>query len=111
MGLRSAIAEIDVLLGRQSRSKAESERLDQLSEAVRAYEQRRFPVPPLSPAERLRHLLDIHGMDTQQLAAATGVKRSVLEEVLKGTGKFKEADARRLADHYSLELTAFLNAQ
>ena len=106
--LALAITEIDELLGRARRSKAESERLDQLSDAVRAYERKHMPVRPRSASERLRNLIELHETTTQQLAAATGVKWSILEDVLKGSGTFGGEDAQLLAEHFTLDAAAFL---
>lgn len=105
--LALAMAEIDFLLNRRRRSKAESDRLDQLGEAVRSYERKHFPVKPRSPGERLRYLLEIHETNVEELSVSTGVSKSLLQGLLDGTEKLPETDAATLADHFALEADAF----
>jgi antitoxin component HigA of HigAB toxin-antitoxin module len=108
--LRAAIAEIDELLGRPRRSRAESRRLEVLSDAVRAYEQEHLPVAERSVAERLRSLFEIHGVGVAALAETTGIPQASLAGVLGGTAKFTQEEAERLGQHFGLEPAAFLDA-
>jgi antitoxin component HigA of HigAB toxin-antitoxin module len=108
--LLAAIGEIDDLLSRSRRSQAESRRLEELSDAVRAYEQKNLPVAERSIAQRLRYLLEIHGVGVAEIAETAGISQASLTGVLRGTAKFNQEEAERLGKHFGLEPATFLDA-
>jgi antitoxin component HigA of HigAB toxin-antitoxin module len=106
--LREAMAEIDSLLGRRNRTKTESTRLGVLSDAVRDYERAKMPVARRSPAERLRTLLELHGMESKRLAVEADIRPEAIDAILAG-GEPSEPDATALARFFALDATAFRN--
>jgi HTH-type transcriptional regulator/antitoxin HigA len=81
--LDRATAEIGELL-MLDRDGAQEARLDALTDAVEAYEDEHYPMPPVSDAEMLRHLIEARGSSVGHVAASTGIDPARLEDVLAG---------------------------
>src|SRR4051794_36379992 len=59
--LDRAIAIIDALIDQDKLSPDEEDYLDVLSDLVKKYETEHHPIPPVSDAEMLRHLIEARG--------------------------------------------------
>jgi antitoxin component HigA of HigAB toxin-antitoxin module len=105
--LDRAIEELDRLLDKRARTPGDNRKVDSLGLAIREYEQRNYPEKNLDSKEQLIHLLTIHGLTTHALSEATGVNQSKLEAHLKGDRCFNGADAKKLADYFSLNASTF----
>jgi HTH-type transcriptional regulator/antitoxin HigA len=83
--LDRAIAVIDALVVRMSHlAPAERDYLDILSDIVEKYESEIYPEPDVPPHVMLRELITLRGATQVEVAHATGIRESVLSELLRG---------------------------
>lgn len=82
----TALEEVDQLMRRYWRTPDEglAEQLDQLAEAIEAYEEFHFPFPKPTPAEVLQHLIEERGQPPEQFAAAVGLPAEDITSILSG---------------------------
>src|SRR5260370_36533940 len=84
--LTRAIERIDKLLDQgDALSKEDENELECLSDLVRAYEQKHFPVPAVGNREILTYLLEMKGITLKQLTAATGISYQTWLRIQNGT--------------------------
>jgi HTH-type transcriptional regulator/antitoxin HigA len=79
----AALAAIEKLWGAASGT-PEGDRLDVLLILVAAYESEHHPVPPPSPLDAVRFVMEQKGMSQADLARMIGVSKSKISEVLHG---------------------------
>jgi antitoxin component HigA of HigAB toxin-antitoxin module len=108
--LDRAVRKIDALLDRADKLSPEERReLDRLSGVVRRYEEKHLPVPAQAPGELLQFLLEANELSVEELAGATGVAASTLAAVVAGEEALDLACARKIAQHFCLNESAFVN--
>ncbi len=106
--LDRAIEAIDELLDKGSaRSKAEEDRLEELSESVHRYEQTHHPIQIPPTVELFRSLLAARQLTARSLARETGIPVSVMAAILRGERQATTDEARILARYFSLEPSFF----
>jgi len=91
----------------QSLSSKEQAVLKELTEQVRDYEQAHFPMPEISNAAILNHLLQSNEMTPGQLAEATGVSGLIIAALLRGDAKMSPSHASKIARHFKLRSDVF----
>ena len=71
--LDRAIAMIDSLIDQDQLDADEDDDLDVLGDLVQRYEQEHHPLPPVSDADMLRHLIESREVTEADVAAKTGI--------------------------------------
>lgn len=82
-----AMAEIESLLakGFDNLTEAEDARLDELSDAVEAWESKEYPMPLQSDfKDILFYVMEIKGYNQTQLSSELEISNSLLSEILRG---------------------------
>jgi HTH-type transcriptional regulator/antitoxin HigA len=107
--LDEAIAVIDKLLSRRKPlDPQEQEYLDSLSHEVERYEAEAHPMPAVSDAALLRHLIEAREGTLSEVAAATGIALSTLSSVLSGKRSLNRKHIEKLAPYFGVEPGVFL---
>jgi HTH-type transcriptional regulator / antitoxin HigA len=104
--LMQAIAVINTLITR-ALDDAERDYLDVLSDIVEKYESDERPMPPVSDAEMLRHLIEARDITQTQLAADTSVSNSVISEVLNGRRRLTRKQVSLMAKYFGVSPSVF----
>jgi HTH-type transcriptional regulator / antitoxin HigA len=106
--LSDALAVIDKLLDQKRLTAEERDYLDVLSSLVERYERERHPLPPVSDAQMLRHLIEAKNVTQVQVARATGIAESTISAVLAGTRRLNREHIEQLARYFHVGARAFL---
>ena len=107
----AAGAVIDKLVGREDLTPGQRDYLEALVHFMRDYEQSRYAekLSRLAPAQLLRHLMTENDMSTSDLGAVLG-SRGLASEVLNGKRSLSKRLITRLATHFGVDPTLFLDA-
>jgi HTH-type transcriptional regulator/antitoxin HigA len=97
--LGRAIEVIDSLIIRGDLDSGEQDYLDILTDIVEKYEAAEHPMPQVSDAVMLRHLIDARGITQSKLATAVKIPMSTISEVLN--------DKRRLNRNHIAVISKF----
>jgi HTH-type transcriptional regulator/antitoxin HigA len=107
---RRAIATLDRLSDRgNSRTAAETEYLLALAVFVEKYEEEHHPIPPVSGADMLRHLIETRQKTLREFAAGTGLADSTISEIVAGKRKLSVKQVEALARFFKVKAAVFLN--
>ena len=104
--LMQAIAVINSLITR-ALDDGEQDYLDVLSDIVEKYEADEQPMPPVSDAQMLRHLIEARGIKQARLAADTGVLDSTISEVLNGKRQLTRKQVAIMANYFGVNAAVF----
>jgi antitoxin component HigA of HigAB toxin-antitoxin module len=108
--LDEAVAVLDKLLGRRKAlDPQEQDYFDSLSHAIERYEAEAVPMPAVSGAAMLRHLIEARDASLSQVAAGTGVALSTLSSVLNGARELNLNHIKLLAPYFGVEPAVFLD--
>jgi HTH-type transcriptional regulator/antitoxin HigA len=99
--LTAALAVIDRLVKRLTRSVAEDVYLAAVTDLVEPYENAHVALPPVTGVEPLRYLMEETGLTQADLAPLFGAL-SIMSEVLSGTW--------RLVAHFGLPVSVLIDA-
>ncbi len=78
-----------------------------LTERIATYEARHTPFENPTPAKLLEYLLDERGVTQQEVAVATGIQQSNLNQMIKGKRKLTTEHVKRLAQYFKMEPSVF----
>jgi HTH-type transcriptional regulator / antitoxin HigA len=106
--LDRAIEMIDSLIIRGDLEAGEQDYLDILTDIVERYEQVAHPMPPVSDAALLRHLIDARGVTQSKLAADVKIPMSTISEVLSGKRRLNRNHIAVLAKYFGVSSAAFM---
>ena len=106
--LDAALAVIDQLLDQKRLVREEQDYLDVLSGLVERYEKEQHPMPPVSDAEMLRHLIQAKDVTQVQVARATGIAESTISAVLAGGRRLRREHIEKLTRYFHVGVRAFL---
>jgi HTH-type transcriptional regulator/antitoxin HigA len=104
--LMQAIAVINALVAR-ALDDGGRDYLDVLPDIVEKYETDGHPMPPVSDAEMLRHLIEARGIKQAGLAADTGVPDSTISEVLNGRRQLTGKQVATMARYFGVNPGVF----
>ncbi|HEY7022470.1 MAG TPA: helix-turn-helix domain-containing protein [Ktedonobacterales bacterium] len=107
--LSAALAVIDGLVEKPARSVAENVYLAALTDLVEIYENAHVALPPVTGVEALRYLMEENGLTQADLAPLFGAP-SIISEALSGKRRIALTHARRLAAHFGLPVSVFIDA-
>jgi HTH-type transcriptional regulator/antitoxin HigA len=105
--LDRAIKVIDSLIDCPSRNADQDDYLSVLSDLVEAYEEKHYPMPEVSDARMLRHLIEAKGVSQTKVARATGIANSTISAVLKGVRQLTREHIGQLAKYFHVDPGAF----
>jgi len=105
--LDDAVRMVDVLLDRRDLAPEEEDYLEVLGDLVERYETEVHPMPPVSDAEVLRHLLEAKGVGRIELCAVTGIADSTISDVLKGKRSLNRGHIGKLARYFKVSPNVF----
>ncbi len=98
---------IDALVDQAELSPAEQEMLSLLGDLMLAWEQDRYELPAVSPAETIRALLEAHGLRQGDLVGAVFPTKSVASAVLTGRRRLTYEHVDMLAHFFHVSPAAF----
>ena len=101
-----AIAVIRPLLAR-ALDEGEQDYLDVLSDLVEKYEAAEHPMPRVSDADMLRHLIGARDITQAKLAADVGIPDSTVSEVLAGKRRLTRKHIGVLAKYFGVSPNVF----
>ncbi len=102
-----ALAQLEELMTPQPEM-AESMLIEVLSTLVEAYESRELPLPKVTPAAMLQHLLAERAVRPAELARQTRIPPATISNVLAGRRNISRQNAVRLGDYFGVSPVAFL---
>lgn len=106
-----ALSQVDKIMRRGPKlPRAESELVEVLATLIENYEAITHPTPQVSPAARLAHLIEARGITKADLAAATGIPRSTITNVIAGRRKLSTANVARLASYFNVATGDFIES-
>jgi HTH-type transcriptional regulator/antitoxin HigA len=107
--LDQAIAVIDKLLSRRKPlDLQEKDYLESLSHEVERYEEEAHPMPAVSDAGMLRHLIEAKDVKLSEAAEAADIAVSTLSSILSGKRKLNRSHIEKLAPYFGVEPAVFL---
>lgn len=106
--LDAAQRVIDRLLRRGKLSPQEQGYLEVLGRMVEAYEAVAYPVPEVSDAAMLRHLIDARDVTLSTVAEEAGIAVSTLSAILSGGRQLNRTHIEKLAQYFSVDPGVFL---
>jgi HTH-type transcriptional regulator/antitoxin HigA len=108
--LDTAIAVVDRLLSRRKPlAPPEQDYLESLSHEIERYEAVAHPMPAVSGAAMLRHLVEARGVTLSKLAEETGIAVSTLSAVLNHRRNLNLTHIEKLAPYFGVEPSVFLD--
>lgn len=107
--LAKAIKMVDSLIAKKSLTRGEQDYLDVLTDIVERYEEDFHPMPPVSDAEMLRHLIEARGIKQDKLAKETGISGSTISNVLNGSRKLTRSHIMTMAAFFGVSAAVFMN--
>ena len=108
---RELVAAIDMLkalLIRGDLAPGEQDYLDVLTDLIGAYEDETHPMPEVSDAAMLGHLIDARGVTQSRLSAEVGISMSTISEVLHGKRQLNRKQITSLAQYFKVDPGVFL---
>jgi HTH-type transcriptional regulator / antitoxin HigA len=100
--LNDAIEMMDSLLAKEELAPGEQDYLDVLTDLVELYEEQTIPMPAVSDAAMLRHLIEARRITQAKLAQETGVAMSTISNVLNGRRTLTRSHIGTLATFFSV---------
>lgn len=106
---RRTLRQIDGLIRKVKRSRAEDDLLELLATLVEQYEIRRgHTVPSLSPRDRLAALIEARQLTQGQLSRGSHVPSATIHEILSGRRGISRTNAVRLAKFFDVPTDEFI---
>ncbi len=107
--LDDAVTVLDRLLARKKPLDQQEEGYrDSLSHEIRRYEEANIPMPSVSGAAMLRHLIEAREATLSEVAGATGIAVSTLSSVLGGKRALNLGHIDKLAPFFGVGRGVFL---
>src|SRR5579871_6021437 len=100
--LDDALAVIDSLLDAGTPDAASRDYLDVLSDLVERFEDEHVPMPAVSDADMLRHLMEAKVVAQARVAREVGIAESTVSEVLAGRRRLTRAHIGKLASYFGV---------
>ena len=106
---RRAMRQIERLMRKPKKTRAEDDMIELLATLVEQYEIRQgHTAPVLSPRDRLAGLLEAREMTQTELSRASQVPRTTINEILRGKRDISKGNAVRLANFFRVSLDEFI---
>ena len=108
--LDRAIAVINSLIDQDELNRDEQDYLEVLGDLVSSYEKEHHPLPPVSDADMLRHLIESRDTTQAKTAAATGIAESTVSDILAGRRGMNRKHIEALAKFFGVSPMVFMQA-
>ena len=102
-----AVKMIDSLLVRGALDPGEQDYLDILTDIVERYETVEHPMPAVSDAAMLRHLIEARGVSQSQLSSDFKISMSTISEVLNGKRRLNRRHITALSKYFGVSSAVF----
>lgn len=102
--MTAALLELDE---RDDLSPEEEALAEMLTILIEDYEERHHSLPPVTPAEALRALMEERGLEHKDIWPVLGNKGTTTE-ILAGRRAISKAQAKRLAEHLRVPVSLFI---
>lgn len=102
--------QIDGLIRKVKRTRAEDDLLELLATLVEQYEIRQgYTVPELSPRDRLAGLIEARELTQTDVSRMSQVPRTSINEILAGRRGISKTNAVRLAKYFGVSAEEFIS--
>jgi HTH-type transcriptional regulator/antitoxin HigA len=103
------VAAVEQLMdkGEDRVSPEEAALLETMAILIQAYDDRHHPLPPVSPNETLRYLMETSGRTAKDLLPVLGTRGRV-SEVLSGKRSISKEQAKKLASVFKVAVDLFI---
>lgn len=108
--LGRAIDVVNSLIDQDELGLDEADYLEVLGDLVEKYETEHHPIPPVSDAEMLRHLIEAKGTTQAAVAAETGIAVSTVSEILSGKRGLNRRHIEVLSRHFHVSPAVFIGS-
>ncbi len=105
--LAQAISVIDTLIVRGDLDAGEPDYLDILTDIVEKCEKEEHPMPLVSDAAMLRHLIEARGITQSKLADEVGIPVSTISEILSGKRSLSRRHISAFAKYFNVSPMVF----
>jgi HTH-type transcriptional regulator/antitoxin HigA len=105
--LDCAIAVIHSLIDQDQLDADEDGYLDVLGDLVQRYEKEHHPLPSVSDADMLRHLIESREVTPSVVAAGTGIAEATIAAILAGERGLSRNDVGSLSDFFHVSPAVF----
>ena len=102
-----AIASATELEHKPNRTPGEDTILELLVTLIEKFEDEQYPIPQGMPHSMLLHLMDAGGIKQENLVGVIG-SRGVVSEVVNGKRSISKAQAKALAEFFSVDVGLFI---
>jgi HTH-type transcriptional regulator / antitoxin HigA len=104
-----AVAMIDSLIDREELDPDEQDYLDVLADQVEKYESEQHPLPAVSEADMLRHLIEARGITQLKLSTDTGIVESTISNILSGKRAMSRKHITAFASYFKVNPSVFIS--
>ena len=108
---KRVLRQVDRLMRRPRRTRAEDDLLELLASLVAQYEQTRFPAPDVTPGQMIAHLMEARNATEAEVAAATAIPAQTIARFIDGSRAIDEASRAKLAKYFHVSPDLFLAAE
>lgn len=105
--LDRAIGMIDSLISRGDLEPGEQDYLEVLTAIVERYETAEHPIPAVSDAAMLRHLIESRGVTQSKLAVEVKIPMSTISEILNGKRRLTRNHIATLSKYFGVSSAVF----
>ena len=100
-------AALEVLLAKRDRTPEESRIVELLTLLIENFEEKNYSLPPATPRDVVRHLMESNGLRQVDLIDVFGAE-STVSEVLNGKRGISKTQARALAHYFHVPADLFI---
>jgi HTH-type transcriptional regulator/antitoxin HigA len=104
---RHSVEVVNRLLDRPKLTSDEEDYLDVLGLLIADYEDTIYEHPEFTPVERLRHLMEEHGLTQAEVARRTGVAVTSLSDILNGKRRISPRIRAKFAECFGVSASFF----
>jgi HTH-type transcriptional regulator/antitoxin HigA len=108
--LDRAIRMLDSLSDRPNLSDDAKDYLLVLVDLVGKYEEEKYPIPPVSAAEVLEHLIESRDVSQREVSTATGIAETTVSELLRGRRPMNRRHIEALARFFAVSPAVFFES-
>ena len=99
-------AALERLLAKRDRTAEESRILELLTVLIEHFEEKRYSLPPASPRDVVRHLMESNGLRQVDLIDVLGAE-SIVSEVLNGKRDLAKSHIEKLSGRFNVSPEVF----
>lgn len=98
---------VNELLDRDGLDRDERDYLEVLGTLIEAYEEEHEPMPDVSDAAMLTHLIEARGVTQRGVAEGAGLPESTISDLLAGRREFNRGHIEKLAAYFKVSPAVF----